>query len=144
MLDYISAGGDGSTALEVAAVLVPALVLIWIFMTVMALHKRGVYFWSLGSTWTSVTACPIALLIMCLSTWSRLHDQSAPLFHAPIIAGAVLYAVAIAYAILYNYDATRSPILTISTSMLQQLAVLGAILLFFRWHAHEVNRRSNH
>jgi hypothetical protein len=62
-------------------------------MTVMALHKRDVYFWSPDWTWTSVIACPIALLIMCLSTLSRLHDQNAPLFHAAIIAGAVLYAV---------------------------------------------------
>jgi hypothetical protein len=44
MLDYISAGMDGSTALEVIAVFAPALVLLWIVMTVMALHKRDVYF----------------------------------------------------------------------------------------------------
>jgi hypothetical protein len=42
MPNYI--GADGSTVLEVIAVLVPALVLLWIVMTVMALHKRDVYF----------------------------------------------------------------------------------------------------
>jgi hypothetical protein len=109
----------------------------------MALHKRDVYFWRLGSTWTSVIACPIALLIMCLSTWSRLHDQNAPLFHAPIIAGAILYTVALVFAIFHNYKATRSVMLTISATMLQQLAMLGVILLFFRWHAHEINRRNH-
>jgi hypothetical protein len=119
MLNYISAGADGSTVLEVVAVLVPALVLLWIILTVSALHKRDAYFWSLGSTWTSVIACPIALVIMSLSSWSQLHDPNVPLFHGPIIAGAILYLVAFAYATFYNYNVTKSTMLAISTSMLQ-------------------------
>jgi hypothetical protein len=99
MLDYIS---DGSTVLEVVAVLVPALMLLWIILTVTALHKRDVYFWSLGSTWTSLIACP-ARAITCFSSLSQLHESSAPLFHGPIVAGAILYVVAFAYAIFYNY-----------------------------------------
>jgi len=59
---------DGSTIFEVVAVLMPALVLLWIILTVTALHQRDAYFWSLGSTWTSVIACPIALVIMSLSS----------------------------------------------------------------------------
>jgi hypothetical protein len=39
MLDNISAGADGSTTIEVVAVLVPTLVLLWIILTVTALHK---------------------------------------------------------------------------------------------------------
>jgi hypothetical protein len=77
---------------------------------------------------------------MCLSVWSRLHDPNAPLFHVPIIAGAILYAVALAYSIFYNYNATKSATLALSTSMLQQLAVLGAIYLYFRLTDHEENR----
>jgi hypothetical protein len=109
-------------------------------MTMIALHKRDVYFWSLGSTWTSVIACPIALVIMSLSVWSQLNDPHAPFFQAPIIAGAILYTVAFAYAIFYNYNATKSATLAISTSMLQQLAVVGVIFLFLRWRGNEVNR----
>jgi hypothetical protein len=135
MLNYI--GADGSTVLEVIAVLVPALVLIWIVMTVMALHKRDVYYWSLGSTWTSLIACPIALGIM---SFSAVHADGAPAFQGPILAGGILYAVALAFAILHNYNATRSVMLAISTSMLQQLAVLGVIFIFFRWRWNEVNR----
>jgi hypothetical protein len=56
-------GLDGWMALKVAAVLTPVLVFVWIVTTVMALHKRDVYFWSLGSTWTSLIACPLALAI---------------------------------------------------------------------------------
>ena len=134
MLDYIP---DGSTVLEVIAVLVPALMLLWIILTVMALHKRDVYFWSLSSTWTSVIACPIALVIMSLSS---LHDPNAPLFHGPIIAGGILYIVASAYAIFYNYNIAKSATLAISTSLLQQLAVLGVVFLFLRWRGNEVNR----
>jgi hypothetical protein len=63
---------------------------------VTALHKRDVYFWSLGSTWTSVIACPVALVIMSLSS---LHDANVPLSHGPIVAGAILYTVAFACAI---------------------------------------------
>jgi hypothetical protein len=140
MLDSISAGVDISTAFEIVAVLLPTLVLLWIILTVTALHKRDAYFWSLGSTWTSVIACPIALVIMSLGSWSQLHDTNAPLFHAPIIAGAVLYIAAFAYAIFYNYNVTRSTVLAVSTSMLQQLAVLGVIFLFLRWRGNEVNR----
>jgi hypothetical protein len=140
MLDYISARADGSTIFEVVAVLVPALVLLWIILTVTALHKRDAYFWSLGSTWTSLIACPIALVIMSLSTWSQLHDPNAPVFHAPIMAGAILYVVAFGYAIFYNYNVTRSATLAISTSMRQQLAVLGAIFLVLRWRGSEMNR----
>jgi hypothetical protein len=136
MLDYIS---DGSTVLEVA-VLVPALVLLWIILTVTALHKRDVYFWSLGSTWTSLIACPVALAITCLSSLSGLHDSNAPLFHGPIVAGAILYVVAFAYAIFYNYNISKSATLAVSTSMMQQLAVLGVIFLFLRWRGNEVNR----
>ena len=140
MLDYILTSPDGWVVLKVVAVLVPVLVFMWIIMTVMALHKRDVYFWSLGSTWTCVIACPIALVIMSLSVWSQLNDPHAPLFQTPIIAGAILYAVAFAYAIFYNYNATKSAMLAVSTSMLQQLAVLGVIFLFFRWRAEEANR----
>jgi len=51
-----------------------------------------------------------------------------------------VYAAAFAYAIFYNYNTTQSVILAISTSLLQQLAVLGAIFLFLRWRGNEVNR----
>jgi hypothetical protein len=51
MLDYILTSPDGWTVLKVIAVLVPVLTFFWIIMTVMALHRREVYFWSLGSTW---------------------------------------------------------------------------------------------
>jgi hypothetical protein len=141
MLDYILTGSDGWAVFKVAAVLLPVLVFIWITMTMMALHKRDVYFWGLGSTWSSIIACPVALLIMSLSGWSQLHDPNVPMFHAPIIAGAILYASAFAFAIFYNYNATKSVMLAFSTSILQQLAVVGVICLFFRWHGNEVNRR---
>jgi hypothetical protein len=140
MLDYFLTSPDGWAVFKVGAVLVPVLVFIWIVMTVMALHKRDVYFWGLGSTWSSITACPVALLIMSLSGWSQLHDPNVPPFHAPIIAGAILYAGAFAFAIFYNYAVTKSAMLALSTSILQQLAVVGVIFLFFRWHANEVNR----
>jgi hypothetical protein len=130
MVDYISTSPDGWAVLKVVAMLVPVLVFIWIIMTVMALHKRDVYFWGLGSTWSSIVACPVALLIMSLGPWS----------HAPIIAGAILYAGSFAFAIFYNYNAAKSAMLALSTSILQQLAVVGVIFLFFRWHANEVNR----
>ena len=77
MLNYFSG--------KVVAVLVPVLTFVWIVLTVMALHRRDVYFWSLGSTWTSIIACPIALVIMSLSTTSQLHDASAPVFQVPIM-----------------------------------------------------------
>jgi hypothetical protein len=135
MLTYISTDLDGWMTLKVLAMLIPALAFIWIIMTVTALHKREVYFWSLGSTWSSLIACPIALVIMCFSGWS-----GPGVLSAPIIAGATLYAVAFAYSIFYNYNATRSAALALSTSILQQLAVLGAIYLYVRLTDHEENR----
>jgi len=130
MFNYIFANWNGWTVVQVAGMLAPALVAVWIIMTVTALHKREVYFWSLGSTWASVIICPIALGIMSQSVWSQLHDPNAPLFQAPIIAGAIIY----------NYNATKSAALALSTSILQQLAVVGAIFLFLRWRGEEVNR----
>jgi hypothetical protein len=41
MLDYLSAGVNGGTVLEVVAVLVPARVLLWIILTVSVLDKRS-------------------------------------------------------------------------------------------------------
>jgi hypothetical protein len=140
MMNNILASSDGWTVLKVVAILVPVLMLFWIIMTVMALHKRDVYFWSLGSTWVSAIACPIALGIMSFSVFSQLNDPNAPLFQAPILAGAILYVGAFAYAIFYNYNATKSAMLAISTSMLQQFAVLGVIFLFLRWQGDQVNR----
>jgi uncharacterized membrane protein YoaK (UPF0700 family) len=131
MLNYISTSTDDW--ITIVAVLIPALVFIWIIMTVTALHKRDVYFWSLGSTWSSLIACPIALLIIALSGGLK----GAP---ALLMAGAILYAVAFAYSIFYNYNATKSAALALSTSMLQQLAVLGAIYLYFRLTDREENR----
>ena len=134
MLNNISTSTDGWMTLVV--VLIPTLAFIWIIMTVTALHNRDVYFWSLGSTWSSLIACPIALLIIVLSGgW---NGASAP--PAPIIAGAILYAVAFVYSIFYNYNATKSAALALSTSMLQQLAVLGMIYLYFRLTDNEENR----
>lgn len=141
MLNQTFGGPNGWSVLEVVAVSVPVLVFIWIVVTVMSLHRRDVYFWSLGSTWTSIVACPLALVIASLSAWGTPHGPNAPLFQMPIVAGAVLYAVAFCYAIFYNYNATRSAMLAISTSLLQQLAVLGVIFLFLRWQGDEVNRR---
>ncbi len=140
MLNNTIAGLDAWTVLKVTATLVPVLVLFWIVLTVTALHKREVYFWSLGSTWASLIACPIALSITSFSVSSQLNDPNAPLFQAPILAGAILYAGAFAYSIFYNYNATKSAILAISTSMLQQFAVLGVIFLFLRWQGDQVNR----
>jgi hypothetical protein len=140
MLDHVLTVTDGWLVLKVVAVLVPVLTFVWIVMTVMGLHKRDVYFWSLGSTWSSIIASAVAVVIMSLSSLSGLNDPSAPLFRAPIIAGAILYAVAFAYAIFYNYNATKSAMLAISTSILQQVAFLGAIFLFLRWRGNEVNR----
>ncbi len=82
----------------------------------------------------------MALAIASLSSLSGLNEPNAPLFHAPIIAGALLYVGAFAYAIFYNYNATKSSMLAISTSMLQQFAVLGVIFLFLRWQGNQVNR----
>ena len=55
------------------------------------------------------------------------------------MAGAILPS-RVHFATFYNYNATKSAMLAISTSVLQQLAVVGMIFLFFRWHANEVNR----
>jgi hypothetical protein len=141
MLDYVLNGPDGWMVLKVVAVLIPVLVFVWIVATVMALHRRDVYFWSLGSTWTSLVAGPAAIVIMSQSAWSRLHDPNAPLFAVPITAGLMLYAVALAYAVFYNFRATKSALLAFSTCMLQQLAVLGLIFIWLRWDGDRVNRR---
>jgi UDP-N-acetylmuramyl pentapeptide phosphotransferase/UDP-N-acetylglucosamine-1-phosphate transferase len=106
----------------------------------MALHRRDVYFWSLGSTWTSLIAGPAAIVIMSQSVWSRLHDPNAPLFMVPMMAGLMLYAVALAYALFYNFRATKSTLLAFSTCMLQQLAVLGLMFIWLRWDGNRVNR----
>jgi hypothetical protein len=75
-----------------------------------------------------------------MSTWSGLHDPNAAPSYTLIAAGLGLYGAAFAYSILYNYNATKSAILAMSTSMLQQLAVLCVILLFLRWSGDRANR----
>jgi hypothetical protein len=59
----------------------------------------------------------------------------------PMMTGAVLYVAALAYALFYNFRATKSAMLAFSTSTLQQLAVLGLLLLYFRLEGDRVNRR---
>ena len=140
-MDYFFNGTDGWMTVKVVAVVIPVLCFVWIVFTVMALHRRDVYFWSLGSTWTSLIACPAAILIMSLSGWSRLHDPNAPLFEVPLLAGAALYVTAFAFAMFYNVRAARSALLALSTTMLQQFAVLGLILLFARWTGERAQRR---
>jgi hypothetical protein len=50
------------------------------------------------------------------------------------------HVVALAFTIFYNFTATRSAILALSTSVLQQFAVLGVVFIFLRWRGNEVNR----
>jgi hypothetical protein len=78
---------------------------------------------------------------MSFSVWSRLHDPNAPFDLGIIIAGAILYVAALAFAIFYNFRATRSALLALSTSMLQQLAVLGLMFIWLRLEGDRVNRR---
>ncbi len=132
-MDSTFAALDGWTALKVAGVLIPVLTFVWVVTTVMALHRRNVYFWSLGSTWTSLVACFAAISIMSLSGWSTVHNQNAQLFQVPLLAGGALYVTALAFAAFYNFRAARSLPLAISTTMLQQFAFLGLILIFLRW-----------
>ena len=140
MSESILTGPDGWTLLKIAAALVPTVTFIWIIATVTALHRRGVYFWGLGSTWTTIICCPIGLLIVSMSGWSGLHDANAAPFYTLIVAGLALYVAALVYSILYNFNATKSVTLAVSTTMLQQFAVLCVILLFLRWSSD--NRRS--
>jgi hypothetical protein len=129
-------GPDGWIVLKAIAILIPVLVFVWIVATVMALHRRDVYFWSLGSTWTSLIAGPTAIFIMSQSVWSRLHDPNAPLFMVPVMAGLMLYAVSLAYAAFYNFRATKSAPLAFSTCMLQAARGVGSDL-----HLAQMGRR---
>jgi hypothetical protein len=140
LFDAILTGPNVWSALKVAAILAPVLIFVWIVMTVMALHRKEVYFWSLGSTWTSLIACPLAISIMSFSVWTELHDPKASVDWALIFAGAFLYVTAFAFAVFYNFRATKSVLLTLSTSMLQQLAVLGLIFLLARLDGDRANR----
>jgi hypothetical protein len=67
----------------------------------------------------------------------RLPRHQYPQHH---FAALARHAGAFAYAIFYNYNPTKSAMLAISTSMLQQFAVLSVIFLFLRWQGDEVNR----
>ena len=116
MSDYTLTSPDSWTVLKVTAALIPAIMFVWIVVTVSALHRRNVYFWGLGSTWATIIGCPAGLIIASLSTWSRLNDPNAAPVYALIVAGLGLYAVVFAYSILYNYGATKSVTLALSTS----------------------------
>ena len=140
MLDQFLTTLDGWTVLKIAAALIPAIMFVWIIATVTALHNRDVYFWGLGSTWATIIGCPTGLIIASFSTWSQLNDPNAAPYYMLVWAGLGLYAVVFAYSILYNYGATRSVTLALSTSMLQQLAVLGVLLLFLQFSGNEANR----
>jgi hypothetical protein len=140
MLNSIS-GMDTWTLLKIIGILIPVLSFVWIVGTVMSLHRREVYFWGLGSTWVTVIACPLSVGIMCTSVLSRLHDENAELFQVPIMAGAALYVSAFAYSLFYNYRATRSAWLALSTSMLQQFSLLGVLFLILRLERRAMDRR---
>jgi hypothetical protein len=139
MSESILTGPDGWTLLKIAAALVPTVTFIWIIATVTALHRRGVYFWGLGSTWTTIIGCPIGLLIASMGSWGGLSDPNAAPFYTPIAGGLILYVVVLAYSILYNFGATKSVILALSTALLQQLALLCVILLLLRWSGDRTN-----
>ena len=74
----------------------------------------------------NVIACPIALVIMSLCSWSQVNGPNAPLFHGPIVAGAILYIVAFAYAIFYNYNLTKSATLAISRQTIPAKKAISA------------------
>jgi hypothetical protein len=140
MLNSIS-GMDTWTLLKIIGVLIPVLSFVWIVGTVASLHRREVYFWGLGSTWVTLVACPLSVGIMCTSVLSQLHDPNAELFQVPIMAGAALYVAAFAYSLFYNYRATRSAWLALSTTFLQQFSLLGVLFLILRLERRAMDRR---
>lgn len=140
MADSAMPLANGWTTLEILGASAPVILFAWIVATVLALHRRNVYFWGLGSTWVSLIACPIAILIMSISAWSTGPNSSDHLAQVPLFGGAVLYVVAFGFCVFYNFGATRSVWLAISTSLMQQLAVLGLIFLFLRWQGDKGRR----
>jgi hypothetical protein len=93
-----------------------------------------------GSTWISLITSRIPILIMSTSAWSTSSNPNDHLIQVPFFGGAVLYLVAFGFCVLSNFGATRSVWLAISTTLLQQLAVLGLIFLFLRRQGDKVNR----
>lgn len=141
MLDVFLGGIDGWTLAKVALAVIPTVTFIWIIVTVRALHRRSVYFWSLGSTWATIIGCPAGLLIASFSGLSGINDPAAAPFYPLVVAGLLLYVAASGYSLLYNYGVTKSTLLAISTTALQQLAVLGALFLLLRLNE---GRRRHH
>ncbi|MGJ4902324.1 hypothetical protein ACQR0V_12195 [Bradyrhizobium sp. HKCCYLS2058] len=140
MVDSALPASNGWTSLEILGASAAVLLLVWIAATVLALHRRDVYFWGLGSTWISLIAFPIAILIMSISAWSAGSNSNDPLAQVPLFGGAALYVAVFGFCVFYNFGATKSVWLAISTSLLQQLAGLGLIFLFLRWRGDKVNR----
>jgi hypothetical protein len=118
-----------SENLTAAAVLGPVLLFGWITLTITILHGRGVYFWSLGSTWVTIVGCIIALGILIATVLVKDPKLGNPL----LVASGLLYAFVSAYSFFYNWKATRSVFLALSTTLLQQFSVLGVIFIWLRF-----------
>src|SRR5689334_15594072 len=101
MVNSAITGSNGWTSLEILGASAPVVVFAWIVATVLALHRRDVYFWGLGSTWISLIACPIAILIISITAWGTGSHSNDHLAQVPLFGGAALYAAAFGFCIFY-------------------------------------------
>ena len=108
---------------------VPTAFFVWIVWTVMALHNKGVYFWSLASTWVSLCATLVAGIIAAIL--GSLHDKGGPYIF--LIASGLLWVTAMTWSFFYNFRAAGSIILALSTTLLQQFVVFICFLLWLRF-----------
>jgi hypothetical protein len=113
---------------KVMGVILPTLFVVSWIWTVSALHRRGVYFWTLASTWVIP---PVGIACLLLASISVMHADNAPNFVVPLYAAGVLEVTVLFWAFFYNVRYTGSVVLALFTLLLQHLGLLGLFWFMF-------------
>lgn len=108
---------------------VPALFVIWIVLTVKAMHRVGMYFFSASSTYWAGGSLVlmffgvVVLVFLGMNMRGGLELMTVAVFMAICVASVV-------YVFVLNYRATRLPLLALVVTILQFTAVFSIVVLF--------------
>lgn len=131
LVTYLTIGDSNYAWVNaIGLLLTPFAIFCWIFTTIRAIHVIEVRFWLIPSTYVTLFAGVIALVICLIMVWysgmAEGNGQRMQDFTLYVAAG-ILYAGCVAWSYLYNWRRTKSAILAFSLTFLQTISAAFAI-----------------
>jgi hypothetical protein len=112
---------------------IPIFFVLWIVLTIRAIHSIDLYFWNMSSTYIA-GACLLGMLIVLVALGLALngHPDDIQVGLTLLLSGLVVFGMA-AYVFIRNYYATNLYSLAFSLTVLQFIGVAAIVFLILSW-----------